>query len=85
MGQQVCLMNPKNSKQKVAVGVVSGFGGIDKFHGNTIPESWIKVDVKEVVCPNAELMYPHEPGDQQQLKDVIGGNALWDEQCIRMA
>jgi hypothetical protein len=32
-------MNPKNSKQKVAVGVVSGFGGIDKFHGNTIPES----------------------------------------------
>jgi hypothetical protein len=50
MGQQVCLMNSKNLKQKVAaVGIVSGFGGIDKFHFNTIPESWLKVDVKEVM------------------------------------
>jgi hypothetical protein len=56
-------MNPRNIKQKVAVGVVSGFGGIDKFHFQTIPESWLKVDVKEVVCPNAALMYPHEPAD----------------------
>jgi hypothetical protein len=32
MGQQVCLMSPQNVKQKVDVGVVSGFGGIDKFH-----------------------------------------------------
>jgi hypothetical protein len=29
-------MNPKNLKQKVAVGVVSSFKGIDKFHFNTI-------------------------------------------------
>jgi hypothetical protein len=43
-------MNSKNLKQKVAaVGIVSGFGGIDKFHFNTIPESWLKVDVKEVM------------------------------------
>jgi hypothetical protein len=45
-------MNPKNLKQKVAVGIGSGFGGIDKFHFNTIPKSWLKVDVKEVMSPN---------------------------------
>jgi hypothetical protein len=78
-------MNPRNSKQKVTVGVISGFGGIDRFHCNTIPESWLKVDLKEVSCPNVDLMYPHKPGNQHQLKDVIGGNALWDEQCIRRA
>jgi hypothetical protein len=53
-------MNPWNVKPKVAVGVVSGFGGIDKFHFQTIPDSWLKVDVKEVVCPNAALKYPHK-------------------------
>jgi hypothetical protein len=67
-------MNPKNLKQKVAVGIVSGFGGIDKFHFNTIPESWLKVDVKEVMSPNADLMYPNENGDQHLVKDVVGGN-----------
>jgi hypothetical protein len=56
-------MNPKNLKQKVAVGIVSGFGGIDKFHFNTIPESWLKVDVKEVMSPNADLMHPNEDAD----------------------
>jgi hypothetical protein len=56
----VCLMNLKNLKQKVAVGIVSGFGGIDKFYFNTIPESLLKVDVKEVMSPNADLMYPNE-------------------------
>jgi hypothetical protein len=30
-------MNPRNLKQKVAVGVVSGFRGIDRFYCNTIP------------------------------------------------
>jgi hypothetical protein len=68
-------MNPRNSKQKVTVGVISGFGGIDR----------LKVDLKEVSCPNVDLMYPHKPGNQHQLKDVIGGNTLWDEQCIRRA
>jgi hypothetical protein len=56
-------LNPQNIKQKVVIGVVSGFGGIDKFHFKTIPDSWLKVDVKEVVCPNAALMYPHEAAD----------------------
>jgi hypothetical protein len=85
MGQQVCLINPKNVKQKVAVGIVSGFGRIDKFHFNTIPESWLKVDVKEVVSPNADLMYPNENANQHLLKDVVGGNTVWDVKFIRRA
>jgi hypothetical protein len=78
-------MNPKNLKQKVAVGIVSSFGGIDKFHFNIIPESWLKVDVKDVLSPNAELMYPHELADQSVVGDVVGGNTLWDEKFIRRA
>jgi hypothetical protein len=81
----VCLMNPKNLKQKVAVGVVSGFGGIDKFHFNTIPKSWLKVDVKEVMSSNIDLMYPNEAANQHVVKDVVGGNTLWDEKFIRRA
>jgi hypothetical protein len=65
-------MNPQNVKQKVAVGVISSFRGIDKFHFKTIPDSWLKVNVKEVVCPNAAFMYPYEVVDQIVLKDVIG-------------
>jgi hypothetical protein len=75
-------MNPMNHKQKVAVGTVSGIGGIDKFHFNTISESWLKVDVKEVMSPNADLMYPNEDANQRLMKDVMGGNALWDEKFI---
>ena len=72
----MCLMNPKNLKQKVAVGVVSGFRRIDKFHFNTIPESWLKVDVKEVMSPNVDMIYPNEVANQHVVKDVVGGNTL---------
>jgi hypothetical protein len=78
-------MNPRNVKQRVAVGVVSGFGRTDKFHFMTIPDSWLKVDVKEVVCPNAALMYPHEVADQIVLKDIMGGNALSEDKYVRRA
>jgi hypothetical protein len=45
----------------------------------------LKVDVKEVVCPNAALMYPHELADLIVLKDVMGGNAIWEEKFVRRA
>ena len=85
MGQQVCLMNSKNLKQKVVVGLVSGFGEIDKFYFNTILESWLKVDMKEVMSPNVDLIYPNEVANQHVLKDVVGGITLWDEKFIRRA
>jgi hypothetical protein len=34
---------------------------------------------------NVTLMYPHEPTDQSVVKDVMGGNALWEEKFIRRA
>jgi hypothetical protein len=63
MGQQVWLMNPWNQKQKIAAGFVSPLGGTYKFNFNTIPDSWIKVDVKGVMSPNEDFMYPHEAGN----------------------
>jgi hypothetical protein len=45
----------------------------------------LKVDVKEVMSPNADLMYPNEDADQHLVKDVMGGNTLWDEKFIRRA
>jgi hypothetical protein len=42
-------MNPRNQKQKVVAGVVSGLGGIDKFNFNAIPDSVISVIVDSLV------------------------------------
>jgi hypothetical protein len=85
MGQQVCLMNPKNLKQRVAVGFISGFAGFKKFHFNTIPDGWLKVDVKDATAPSANLMYPHPAANQYEVKDVVGGNTLWDEKFVKRA
>jgi hypothetical protein len=85
MGQQVYLMNPKNRKDKVVVGVVSSFRGINKFHFTTIPEAWLKVGFKEGTYSNADLIYPHEAANQHQVKDVVEGNTLWGEKFIRKA
>jgi hypothetical protein len=46
-------MNPKNLKQRVAVGFISGFAGFKKFHFNTIPDGWLKVDVKDAHVPSS--------------------------------
>jgi hypothetical protein len=76
-------MNLWNVKQKDVVGVVSGLGRIHKFHFNTIPNSWLKVNVKEVMSSNAALMYSYEATDQNLMKDIVGSNALCDEKFIK--
>jgi hypothetical protein len=85
MGQHVWLLNPRNQKQKVAAAVVSGIGGVDKYHGSTFPESWFKVDVKEALSPGIPLLYPNKAAEQTVLKDAVGSNALWDERFIKKA
>ena len=72
-------------RQKVAAGVVSGVEGIGKFHFMLIPENWFKIDVREVLQPNVPLMYPKEDVDQEKLKDVQGGNAIWDRKYMKVA
>jgi hypothetical protein len=52
---------------------------------NTISNSWLKADVKEVMSPNADLMYLHKSTDQYVMKDIVGGITLWDEKFIRRA
>ena len=69
----------------MATGVVSGVGGIDKFHFILILENWFKIDVREVLQPNMPLMYPKEDADQEKLKDVQGGNAIWDRKYMKVA
>ena len=72
----MCLMIPRNIKQKVAIGIVSSLGKIDKFHFNTIPYPWLKVDAKEVMSHNAAFMYLHKAADQNLVKNVVDSNAL---------
>jgi hypothetical protein len=69
-------MIPRNIKQKVAVGIVSGLGRIDKFHFNTISYPWLKVDAKEVMSYNAAFMYLYKAADQNLGKNVVDNNAL---------
>jgi hypothetical protein len=78
-------MNPKNPSTKVAVAAISGLGGVDKFHFETIPKNWLKVDVKEVMSPNEALMCINEAGDQHLMKEVVGANTVWEEKYIRRA
>ena len=85
IGQQVWLLNARNQKQKVAAAVVSGIGGVDKFHSSTFPETWFKVDIKEALSPSIPLLYPNEAADQSVVKDAVGSNALWDERLMKKA
>ena len=78
-------MNPQNEKQNIAVAVVSGISGVEKFHCSTFPKSWFKVDVKEGLSSNVPLLYPNEAAEQTILKDTVGSNALWDERFIKKA
>lgn len=79
----VYLINPRAVKQKVALGRISGIGGVDKFHCMEIPNSWYRVDVLSVLHPNLPLMFPKAEADQHVLRDVQGGNVIWDSKYIR--
>jgi hypothetical protein len=43
IGQEVWIMNPKRSTQKVAMGTISDVGGEAKFHFVDIPNKWFKI------------------------------------------
>jgi hypothetical protein len=57
------LLNPKNIRQKVVIGKISGIWGIDKFHGNVIPNFWLKVDAIVTHIGDIPLMHPHSKVD----------------------
>ena len=78
-------MNLCNANQRVAVGIVNGFGGIEKFHFDIILDACLKVDVKEVMCPTIALTYSQLAANQYVLKDALDRNAFWEEKYIRKA
>ncbi|KAG0606104.1 hypothetical protein M758_9G114200 [Ceratodon purpureus] len=73
---KVYLLDPKDPRNKVAIGAISGVDR-DLFHLKPIPSGWLRVDVLEVFDHKIPLMKPHEPADQFELGDTIGGVVLW--------
>jgi hypothetical protein len=63
-------MNPKNVRQKVTFGKVSGWWGLEKFHGTTIPKFSFKVDVAIAYMHEIPLMHSHEVDDQAIVGDL---------------
>jgi hypothetical protein len=53
----VWLINIESHKQKVASGTISGLGGDHKFHFDTIPNLWFKIDIQEALMPAVALMF----------------------------
>ena len=52
------LMNPRSTRQKVAVGKISGLLGVQKFYFKDILPTWFKVDIKEILHSGVALMMP---------------------------
>jgi hypothetical protein len=78
-------MSPKNKRRKVATCKISGVGGVDKFHFKVIPQFCYKVDVTTAHIGDVKFAYPHEDGDQWVVKNIVGGNTLWNKGSLRAA
>jgi hypothetical protein len=48
-----------------------------------IPEGWIKVDVKEALLPNVQLMMENRDVEQEKLKDAVGSSVLWNLKYLK--
>ena len=83
VGQSVHMMSPKNKRRKVAIGMINGVGGVDKFHFKVIPKFCYKVDVTATYLGNVKLVYPHEDGGQWLVKNVVEGCILWNERNLK--
>jgi hypothetical protein len=70
LGQEVWLMNPRSSRQKVASGVISGLGGNDKFYFVVIQETWFKIGIKEIFASDVPLMWENATAEQFKVGDV---------------
>jgi hypothetical protein len=55
-GQNIWIMNLGATRQKVAAGAISGIGGEDQFHFNVIPDTWYKIDIKDILAPAVPLV-----------------------------
>jgi hypothetical protein len=83
-GDEVYLINPRVNRQKVAVGNISGLPGKHKFHFTDIPETWFKVDVREILQKGVALMFPFHADDQNVIDDVTGTSTVWNQKYLKM-
>jgi hypothetical protein len=67
----------------VASGTVSGLSGKQKFHFLEIPEGWIKIDVKDALAPNVQLMIENRDAEQEKVKDVVGSSVIWNQKFLK--
>jgi hypothetical protein len=81
----MATMNPNNASQKVASNRVSGWWGVDKFHGATIPDFWFKIDVAIAHMPKIPLMHRHEVDEWTKVGDVVGTCTLWNWKFVKIA
>jgi hypothetical protein len=85
VGDEVFLMNPRAVRQKVAVGTISGLLGEHQFHFKAIPESWLKVDVRDILIADVALMYPNEAADMTHIQHAKGSSVIWGQQYVKPA
>jgi len=60
LGDEVVLYNPRSTRQKVAMGTISKIGGEGKFYFLIILETWLKMDVHDILAANTALMFFNE-------------------------
>lgn len=85
VAEEVWLLNPKQSTQKVASGKISGIGGEQKFHFKEFMEKWFKVEMREALLPETAFMHPNEDADQHIVEDVVKIAIIWDQKHIKIA
>jgi hypothetical protein len=67
----------------VASGIVSGLSGKHKFHFLEILEGWIKIDVKDTLAPNVQLMMENRDTEQEKVKDAIKSLVIWNQKFLK--
>ena len=68
----------------MAVGKISGLLGKHKFHHMDIPETWFRVDVREILQKGVALMLPVDGDDQNVIEDARGTSTLWNQNYMKM-
>jgi hypothetical protein len=62
---------------------VSGISGKHKFHFLEVLEGWIKVNVKDALAPNVQLMMENQDAEQEKVKDAIGSSVIWNLKYLK--
>lgn len=55
---------------------VRASAGTSVFHGHTIPDNYVRIDLGSVVKSDLPLMMPNEAADQLKLSDAAGSSVL---------